>query len=239
MSNFKAYTLDSQTNFVFEGNNQDCEQFVTSLVKQMSASVQGYANFAVLCDGQIAFTLRFYTAAGQQACTVRNVDAKTLKSEEERVNRAYALFSYAEECRMKGRYTLANRALNDAMAFVASPLSHPKARTLSSQATRLLAQGVDAVCKIQTPLAETLVSLEQLEVMADLARIEGDLLALHFKAKHDLFQGDTDSHVVLLATRVANLIIGTPYRHNRIASEILALGERLFGHVWTAALMYA
>lgn len=59
MSNFKAYTLDSQTNFVFEGNNQDCEQFVTSLVKQMSASVQGYANFAVLCDGQIAFTLRF------------------------------------------------------------------------------------------------------------------------------------------------------------------------------------
>lgn len=239
MNHFQGYAVGSTNALICEGSTENVDQFLVNLVKKIVSTAQAPSGVIVLCDEKAAFMLRHYIIGDQHHISVKHMAAPTC--ENERAEKLAALYRSAEEAHLRGSHMLANRLLNDATVLANTPRAHQQAQAMAKQATRLIAHGVEAVCDMKAEMrtCADLLAMEQVEVMATLANIEGDMLTLHHLNSLGLCVEAFEGKVILLGTQVANLVIGTPYRHTPIASEVISLGERLFGEVWVDALLRA
>ncbi|HHQ4645114.1 TPA: hypothetical protein ACSP3W_003433 [Aeromonas veronii] len=239
MNHYQAIALGQNT-VLADGFTTDFNHLVVEVVRSLAVMSSGsVTEIAVLNDEKIVCHLLHCVVAGQHQISVKRPTAPA--NEDERIQRCSALYRDADNARLRGSYGMANKLMNQATAMSLSPLVHPKALQLAKQANGLLAYGVEAICKMTAKLqtAAELLAMEQIEVNATLANIEGELMALSYLDKLELLGASRDAKVIQLGTAVANLVIGTPYRNSRIAEEVISLGERLFGAVWIDALLRA
>lgn len=239
MNHFQSYAIGSTNELICEGATENVDHFMINLVKKIVSAAQAPSGVIVLCDEKAAFMLRHYQIGEQHHISIKHMAAPAC--ENERAEKLAALYRSAEEANLRGSYVLSNKLLNDATALVNTPVVHQEAKAMAKQATRLIAHGVEAVCNMKANMHSSadLLAMEQVEVMATLANIEGDMIALYHLHNLGLFGETFEGKVILLGTQVANLVIGTPYRHTPIASEVITTGERLFGALWVDALLRA
>lgn len=147
-------------------------------------------------------------------------------------SRVFKLRMMAHEAETKGWHTESNRLHADAEMLMQETtcLGSPAAYR---EAVQILALGVSVLAKMPNKLMPRLEWMARAKVRqaAELANIEGEVMALHALMKLDAVD-DVDSKIHTLASRFK----GTMWRVTLMGMEVADLGRRLLGSTWSVAI---
>lgn len=224
------YAIEMEGKTLVEGFGCNVSDALVSLSKWLMANQQPemFATLVLRQDDLNCLVLDLVCIPGfDPMLTVKKPLSVTEQSA-----RAFKLRLMAHEAQGRGGYTEANRLSADAEALMQEPtcIGTP---TVYREAAQILYMGVAVLAKMPNKLMPRSEwwARAKTEQAAELANIEGELMALHALMKLDAVD-DVDLKIRTLGARFK----GTMWRITLMGMEVADLGRRLLGSTWTTTI---